>query len=287
MRATLAARDPLAEHPSFIDLAPISSTIRSERPGGTARGVAIGVGTVREELFQHLVAYVAASGIEGDYVETGVHNGASAVAVGRAMQCLNLTRSSKLWLYDSWEGFPQTTESEDGRWATKTVAGGTAGTNWGAPGGANAANVDNVKNGLRKVHVPDDACVFRKGWFDQTFAMEKPAKVAFLHVDSDLYKSVLDTLVAFYDLVVEGGVILFDDFGHFEGARRAFYEYLVDKKREYPLLERHGHQQAFFVKGRQHDRAASATGQAAYRTVIDVCGAAHMPKQHHHHHGSP
>ena len=256
-------------HHSSMDSAPVSSTIRSEKEAGTVLGVASGVGSVREELFQHLVRYVSLAGLDGDYVETGVHNGASAVAVGRAMQCLNLTRSGmRMWLYDSWEGFPQTTAVDDGVWATTTVAGGSNGTNWGAPKGARPAKMENVQRGLRTVGVNlERSVVFRKGWFDETFALEKPTKVAFLHIDSDLYRSVKDTLVSFYDLVIPGGVVLFDDFGFFEGCRTAFYEFLVDARREHPLLERHGHTQAWFVKGKEHNRK----WHTDYAKALDVC----------------
>ena len=257
-------------HHSSMDKAPITSTIRSEKESGTATGVASGVGSVREELFQHLVQYVSNAGLRGDYVETGVHNGASAVAVGRAMQCLNMTESGRrLWLYDSWEGFPQTTAQADGVWATRSVAGGANGTNWGAPKGPRPATMENVQQGLRNVGVDlERAVVFRKGWFDKTFAMEKPERVAFLHVDGDLYRSVKDTLVNFYDLVVPGGVILFDDYGYFEGCRTAFYEFLVEERREYPLLERHGNTQAWFIKGKEHNRGRASI---AYTRRLDAC----------------
>jgi len=243
----------------------------SEAAAGTAKGIAKGVGSVREELFQHLVKYIATANLKGDYVETGVHNGASAVAVGRAMRCLQmLQKGMRLWLYDSWKGFPQTTTTADGAWAMN-VAGAVAGKNWGAPNGPAPSNLDNVRQGLRSVGVDlQSSVVFRKGWFNETFAMAKPNKIAFLHVDGDLYRSVKDTLIAFYDLVVPGGVVLFDDFGWFEGCRTAFYEFFVEERHERPLLERHGHTQAWFIKGKEHNRLSVHT-EADFRHVLDVC----------------
>lgn len=265
------ARQHGETHRHFMDDAIISSTIRSEAAAGTAQGVAKGVGSVREELFQHLVKYLATAGLKGDYVETGVHNGASAVAVGRAMRCLNLLKNgARLWLYDSWEGFPQTNAAADGAWALG-VAGGAAGKNWGAPGGRAPSNLEIVQQGLTNVGVDlRSSVVFRKGWFNETFAMAKPRRITFLHVDGDLYRSVKDTLVAFYDLVVPGGVILFDDFGWFEGCRAAFYEFFVEERHERPLLERHGHTQAWLIKGKEHNRQSVHT-EAYFRQGLDAC----------------
>lgn len=265
-------------HQNFMNTALVSPTLRGEHPKGTVPHglIGTGVGSVREELFQHLVACISRARLAGDYLETGVHNGASAIAVGRAMACLNLTSnaSRRLWLYDSWEGFPKTTIEDDGTWAATGVAGRAAGKNWGAPGGPNPSYVSNVLKGLHNVGVEDGSVVIRKGWFSQTFQQPRPEEIAFLHIDSDLYQSVKDTLEAFYPLVVEGGIVLFDDFGHFEGCRRAFYEYLVEKRHEYPLLERHGHSQAFFIKGKEHNRAGygkDAPGIPPRGRVYDVC----------------
>jgi hypothetical protein len=63
------------------------------------------------------------------------------------------------------------------------------------------------------------------GWFNETFAPARadapPGPVALLMVDADWYHSCLDTLERFYPLVPPGGVVVMDDFGYWEGARRA------------------------------------------------------------------
>jgi len=195
-----------------------------------------------------------------------VQRGLSAVASGGALACRNMLRPkghARMWLYDSWEGFPASTveDGEYGRTVTDRLTnranfkradpGHTYNTFFAGKGYSPEA----VRQKLQNAGVAtEDAVVFRKGWFNDTFKQVRPTRIAFLHVDSDIYQSVYDTLVAFYDLVEPGGVVLFDDFGHFEGARRAFYKFLVWERREMPLLERHGYTEAFFIKGKQHNR---------------------------------
>ena len=77
--------------------------------------------------------------------------------------------------------------------------------------------------------------------------------IAFLHIDADWYDSVQLALETFYDRVSTGGVIILDDFGHWEGCREAFYDFAADRGIK-PLLERFGHTQAYWIKDRTHNR---------------------------------
>jgi O-methyltransferase len=57
----------------------------------------------------------------------------------------------------------------------------------------------------------------------------------------------------FYKLIPEGGCIVLDDFGYWEGCREAFYDFCL-KNNEKPLLERVGTTQAYWIKGRMNNR---------------------------------
>ncbi|MBW4719624.1 class I SAM-dependent methyltransferase [Saccharothrix obliqua] len=70
------------------------------------------------------------------------------------------------------------------------------------------------------------------GWFDETlpgFLDRHPGPVAFLHVDSDLYTSARTVLDLVGPRLVEGSVVVFDEFFNFPGWRdheyRAWTEY--------------------------------------------------------------
>src|SRR5206468_12484893 len=58
-----------------------------------------------------------------------------------------------------------------------------------------------------------------------------PELVSILHIDADWYDSVLLALNTFYDRVAEGGIVVLDDFGHKEGCREAFYDFISQRHR--------------------------------------------------------
>lgn len=178
-----------------------------------------------------------ANRVEGDIVECGVCNGGSAAIMAAGIKD---ARERRLWLYDTFAGLPAPGE-QDGVMA-KPYAGQLVG------------SVESVREVLKKVGFPLDRAVLRQGSFRETFTAPLPERIALLHIDADWYDSVLFALETLYPLVTEGGVIVLDDFGHWEGARKAFYDFCRSAEIE-PLLERAGYTQAFWRKGQEHARA--------------------------------
>lgn len=228
-----------------------ATPVRTSPDGGISRGVKyqppetallyVTQRTRYEVVFYNLLDYLRSAGISGDYVETGVHTGNSAVFVAKSM--VSQTHIRKMWLYDSWQGMPQVDPAVDGDFSLSKVG-------WGKE--ASAYNVRRRLVREARFNVDQDS-VFREGWFNSTFLQPLPETVAFLHIDSDWYESVMSTLLTFYDRVPPGGVVVFDDYGHWEGCRNAFYDFFRNRS-DNPLLERNGHTQAWFVKGLQHNR---------------------------------
>ncbi|WP_395736465.1 TylF/MycF/NovP-related O-methyltransferase [Prosthecobacter sp.] len=178
------------------------------------------------------------AGIPGDIVECGVCNGGTAALFGSVVGL----ESRKLWLYDSFEGMPETTEAD-----------GTEAAEWV---GKCVGSEETVKKILADCNVPKESTVIRKGWFEDTFKQPLPEKVALLHVDADWHSSVTLCLDTFFDRVVPGGYIILDDFGYWEGCREAFYDFCARRGIK-PLLERAGIYQAHWIKGEMHHRPAS------------------------------
>ncbi|MDD5449335.1 MAG: macrocin O-methyltransferase [Candidatus Omnitrophica bacterium] len=176
-----------------------------------------------------------ANKVEGDIIECGVCNGGSAAILAAAV----VNYPNKLWLYDTFEGIPPPTE-KDGSLA-KDYEGKLKG------------SIDKVNKVLTQVNFPLERIIFRKGNFKDTFQNPLPNKVALLHIDADWYESVLDSLRTFYSLVSEGGVVILDDFGYWEGARQAFYDFCAEYKVK-PLVERFRDTQLFWYKGKENNR---------------------------------
>jgi len=78
-----------------------------------------------------------------------------------------------------------------------------------------------------------------KGWFNETLASYKVEvdKIALLHLDCDLYKSVKICLDEFYDNVVDGGFIVVDDYGHWGGCKKAVDEFIKKRNLKIELIK--------------------------------------------------
>jgi len=67
---------------------------------------------------------------------------------------------------------------------------------------------------------------FVKGKVEDTLPTKTPEKIALLRLDTDWYESTRCEMEYLFPLLVPGGVIIIDDYGHWEGCRRAIDEYV-------------------------------------------------------------
>jgi O-methyltransferase len=182
-----------------------------------------------------LSLYLNSRQVEGDFVECGTYKGGSAAVLSRYMGS-----ERHLYLYDSFKGMPPTSD-KDGAEAAKWV-------------GEFQGTVEDVREAMKLVSTDDSRYTIIEGWFENTFRETLPEKVAFLHCDADWYNSVTLVLDTFYPLISEGGCVVLDDFGYWEGCREAFYDFCV-RHNEKPLLERVGVSQAYWIKHKLNNRA--------------------------------
>ena len=73
------------------------------------------------------------------------------------------------------------------------------------------------------------------GWIPDRFKEVENKKFQFVHLDVDLYEPTRDSLNFFYPKLVQGGVIVCDDynFSTFPGAKKAWDNFFKDKKNSY------------------------------------------------------
>jgi hypothetical protein len=69
---------------------------------------------------------------------------------------------------------------------------------------------------------------FVRGPVEETLPRHMPeGPLALLRLDTDWYESTRHELAHLYPRLVSGGILIIDDYGHFEGARRAVDEYFA------------------------------------------------------------
>ena len=157
--------------------------------------------------------------IAGAIVECGVWRGGCAAAMAAVSEHRGGSRD--VWLLDSFEGLPEPTE-RDGARAHEWMAGATVEQRC-------VANVHEVEALLfDKFHLPRERVHIRRGWFENTVPAAAPeiGPIAVLRLDADWYESTRICLEYLYPNVSDGGIVIIDDYGYWEGCRRATDELL-------------------------------------------------------------
>ena len=69
---------------------------------------------------------------------------------------------------------------------------------------------------------------FIRGRVEDTIPAQAPARIALLRLDTDFYESTKHELIHLFPRLVPNGVLILDDYGHWQGARKAVDEYFED-----------------------------------------------------------
>lgn len=175
--------------------------------------------------------HIAAARVPGDVVECGVWRGGSSMMAALTLAGAGDLRT--LWLYDTFEGMTPPTE-RDRVWSGETAADKLAGERLEA-GAVNTwayATLDDVQANMARTGYPADRVRYVKGPVEQTIPAEAPERISLLRLDTDWYESTRHELEHLWPRLVSGGVLIIDDYGHWQGARQATDEYFADQ----PLL---------------------------------------------------
>ena len=92
------------------------------------------------------------------------------------------------------------------------------------------ASIEDVQRNLLSTGYDEQKTSFIKGKVEDTIPASAPEGIALLRLDTDWYESTLHELVHLFPRLSSGGVLIIDDYGHWQGARRAVDEYFADNK---------------------------------------------------------
>jgi hypothetical protein len=177
----------------------------------------------------------------GDYLEFGVFRGARMIQAYKTARFLSkYVRSGKdpylakmssknldemrFFGFDSFEGLPKANKID--------VAEGQE--EWIGEGGF-AAGLEEVKGLLPKEGIADGSIKLVPGWFNESLTAEAKKSLelttaSIVYIDCDYYESAVPALEFVTDLLVDGSILIFDDWFLFRGRsdrgeQRAFYEW--------------------------------------------------------------
>jgi hypothetical protein len=86
-------------------------------------------------------------------------------------------------------------------------------------------NEEDVRRRLLSSGYPSERLHFVRGKVEDTLPGIAPEAIALLRLDTDWYESTRHELDHLYPRLARAGVLIVDDYGHWEGARRAVDEY--------------------------------------------------------------
>jgi O-methyltransferase len=204
--------------PQFPDLEPwVADIINKVRPFTMTS-------EERISALCHAVRYIVRSNIPGDIVECGVWRGGSMMAAAVTLLAEGCS-SRTLHLFDTFEGMPPPTSvdraAESGKLASDMLDEADRSSNIWA-----YAPIEEVRRNLASVGYAQANIRFVKGDVQNTIPAEAPQTIAILRLDTDWYESTKHELEHLFPRLTVGGVLIIDDYGYWDGARKAVDEYV-------------------------------------------------------------
>jgi hypothetical protein len=184
------------------------------------------------------VHYLDRHDIPGDFVECGTWKGGAVGMMALAHRASRPQPVRRLHLFDSFEGLPEPRADLDGDLAVKYMGGRASGSLVGTRLLACSVEVPE-KLIEQRLHYPKTLVQYHIGWFQDTLPRDAASigKIALLRLDGDWYESTRVCLEYLYTKVVKNGVIVIDDYGYWEGCRRAVDEFLSSQ--DDPIMLHH------------------------------------------------
>lgn len=183
-------------------------------------------GHVKLQALIEATDYVVRQQIPGDVVECGVWRGGSMQAVALTLLEHGDTERD-LHLFDTFEGMPPPSEHD-----TRTRNGTTVSAEellatsdkesrmWAI------ASLEDVRQGMAETGYPADRLHYHRGLVEETIPEQAPERISLLRLDTDWYESTRHELEHLYHRLSPGGVLIFDDYGDWDGARKATDEWM-------------------------------------------------------------
>jgi O-methyltransferase len=234
--ARFNARNPLVKLSFAFDALNAEFGVKDSYPFWAKENMLRGYMTSREQAcnLYHLLRSTVVARVPGDVVELGCHEGLTAALLQRTLD--EQGSDKRLHVFDSFAGLPPSTAEDFRDGAPATAA------------GALAVSEESVRRTFARFGVRPPE--IHKGWFEDTLPAGLPERVAFAHLDGDLYSSTLTGLREVYPRLSPGSVVVLDDYHDpeqlpsrwslFPGVKQACDEFLADKpERVTPLVAGH------------------------------------------------
>jgi hypothetical protein len=183
------------------------------------------IGRARMDSLHACLDIVRQENIPGDLIECGVWRGGSCIFMAGYLEAYGLT-GHKVVVADSFEGLPVPTLQQDARLdLSKNVYPQLA------------VSQETVQENFSVYGLDTANVVYLKGWFKDTLPGAPVEQIALLRMDGDLYESTMNILDALYDKVVDGGIVIVDDYNAIKVCRGAVSDFFRARHLPEPYLQ--------------------------------------------------
>ena len=199
-------------------------------------------GRIRMSLLLKIIDHINSHNIEGDIVECGVWKGGNLICAQKYLNYLKVEK--KVIGFDTFEGMTEGTELdvqikqvkikdkndtkyiEENRIASKMMKSIDKHKNDGKNIWA-YCSIENVQKNIKNEINNNNKIKLIKGPVERTLLDKNnlPQKISLLRLDTDFYESTKIELEKLYPLLVKGGFLIIDDYGHWQGAKKAVDDY--------------------------------------------------------------
>ena len=182
-------------------------------------------GTKRMYLLSQVVENIKSKNIEGDFIECGVWKGGNILLLKLFNNYYNLNK--KIYAFDTFVGMTKPENLDVDLRGEKAFD--QLQRNKKIDGIKNIhayCSLEDVKNNIKK-YTDLENIKFIEGPVEKTLktSANLPDKISILRLDTDWYSSTKIELEILYPRLAKGGVLIIDDYGHWEGSRKAVNEY--------------------------------------------------------------
>jgi O-methyltransferase len=170
-------------------------------------------------------AHIEQAGVRGAIVECGVWRGGSMMAAALAL----LRRGSsdrRLFLFDTFAGMPPP-GPHDRDMLDRTAAAVLGEADFATSRMWGFCPLPAVRAAMSRTSYPSERVHYVEGRVEDTVPKAAPAEIALLRLDTDWHASTAHELEHLYPRLTTNGVLIVDDYGHWQGARRAVDEYFA------------------------------------------------------------
>jgi len=195
--------------------------------------------------------YVIDNEIEGDFVECGVWRGGNSLAAKMVFEAYG--SSKQVYLFDTFTGMAPPTDADlnhRGEPAKGFWKGGRD-----LPEGANPniawryknnklqpwayASLSDVMHVFHGTIKNNKQVHFQKGRVEETLQDKNnlPKAISALRLDTDFYESTKVEMEILYPMLSLGGVLMIDDYGHWQGAKKAVDEFFKNPNNKRPFFQ--------------------------------------------------